>query len=162
MAHRGHRQQPSGQRSTESYASCREDDFWNNAFERWWQEGANGKPMYQAVSSLYNDLAGYYAGQGSLDELHYNWVQQPSDVSLIDYSARKAFADAVAAGDDPEPALEQLWNAAAAQMEQVYAVFYEDAGAAKEQVRRGRHGGARDLLPEPLTLASDAAEPTGA
>ena len=125
-----------GNARPKSYASCREDDFWNNAFERWWQEGANGKPMYQAVSSLYNDLAGYYAGQGSLDELHYNWVQQPSDVSLIDYSARKAFADAVAAGDDPEPALEQLWNSAAAQMEQVYAVFYEDAGAAKEQVRR--------------------------
>jgi hypothetical protein len=125
-----------GNARPKSYASCREDDWWNNVFERWWQEGANGKPMYQAVSSLYNDLAAYYAGQGSIEELHYNWIQAPSDTALIDASSRKAFADAIAAGTDPEPALERLWYAASAQMDQVYVVFYEDVGMAKEQVRR--------------------------
>jgi hypothetical protein len=134
-----------GNARPKSYAACRQDDFWNGAFMRWWQEGANGKPMYQAVSSCYDDLTNWYAGNSTIEELHYNWVEAPSDPALIDSSARNALRQAVAQGQDPSAAIDQLWYSVEAQMEQVYVVFYEDAGAAKEAIRRK---GVEDALEE--------------
>jgi len=134
-----------GNARPKSFYECANDGWWSNVFFRWWQEGANGKPMYQAVKSCYDDLAGYYAGQTSAEEIHYNWVTAPSDASLIDSGARNALKTAMENQADPQQAIFDLWNSVSEQMEMVYRVFYEDVGAAKETIRRK---GVEDALEE--------------
>jgi hypothetical protein len=119
-----------------SFAKVQEDDWWKNVFDRWWYEASSGKTMYEAVYSLYNDLVSYYNGQMDVYSLHQEWVVDPPDVTLIDASAREAFATAHSNGDDPNDAIGRLWEATTAQLEMVYQNFYEDVGRAKDTLRK--------------------------
>jgi hypothetical protein len=92
--------------------------------------------MYEAVYSLYNDLISYYNGQMDVGSLYQEWVNDPPDTTLIDASAREAFATAHRDGEDPNEAIGRLWEATTGQLEMVYRNFYDDVGRAKETLRR--------------------------
>ena len=124
-----------GNARPKTYDLCRQDGWWFSLFYRWWQEGANGKPMYEAVYSLYEDLMSYYNGQMGVQELHEQWVNDPPNTTLIDAGARAEFARVFAQGEDVTAAVGRLWEATAAQMETIYGVFYEDVGRAKDTIR---------------------------
>jgi hypothetical protein len=125
-----------GNARPKSFDACMQDQWWAGVFDRWWHEGAASKPMYAAVRSIYNDMSSYYSGQMDEASFYEEWVNDPPNVTLIDAGARDAFAQAHRNGQDVTPAMGRLWDATAAQMQMVYAAFYDDVGVTKEQLRR--------------------------
>jgi hypothetical protein len=118
-----------------SFAACQQDAWWKDVFDRWWYEGSSGKPMYESVYSLYNDLNSYYSGNMDVGSLYQEWVNDAPDTNLIDSGAPNAFAQAVSDGDDPNDAIGRLWQGTADQLEMVYGNFYDDVGRAKDSIR---------------------------